>query len=206
MKQKALVYSVFNRIWHWGQAFLVLALAVTGLVVHYPEIGLMQWESAVEWHRIFAWSFVILIAFAMFWHMTSGQWKQFVPTTRMLPEMIAYYVGGIFRGDKKPVHKTTREKLNPLQRLTYTGLLILVIPVLVGTGFLYLYFNELSADGWGVSLDFVATIHTLGAFLMVAFLLAHIYMTTTGDTLTSNIAAMITGHEDLNEEGDEDDG
>ncbi len=195
MTQPQPIYSLFNRIWHWGQAFLVLALAVTGFVVHYPEIGIIPWETAVEWHRIFAWSFVVLIAFAMFWHITSGQWRQFVPTTRMLPEMLVYYGLGMFRGDKKPVKKTPREKLNPLQRIVYAGLLILVIPVLVTTGFLYLYINQITAAGWSLSLDWVAGIHTLGAFLMIAFLLVHVYMTTTGDTIGQHLKSMITGKE-----------
>jgi thiosulfate reductase cytochrome b subunit len=200
MKNRTLIYTRFNRLWHWLQALFVMGLAVTGFSVHFTSVQVLAFDTAVHWHRIFAWSYVILIAFAMFWHLTSGQWKQYVPTSRMLPEMVVYYVAGIFRGDEKPVHKTVREKLNPLQRLTYTGLLILVIPVLVGTGFLYLYFNELGAEGFGISLGLVAVVHTLGAFLMIAFLIAHVYLATTGETVTENLRAMVTGYEDIDDE------
>jgi hypothetical protein len=43
----------------------------------------------------------------------------------------------------------------------------------------------------------VATLHTAGAFFLVAFVIAHIYLTTTGETPVSNLRAMLTGHEDL---------
>jgi thiosulfate reductase cytochrome b subunit len=43
----------------------------------------------------------------------------------------------------------------------------------------------------------VATLHTLGAFLLVCFFIAHLYLITTGTTITSNLKAMLTGYEDL---------
>ncbi len=48
----------------------------------------------------------------------------------------------------------------------------------------------------------VAHLHTLGAYIMLAFVLVHVYLITTGHTLTSNLKAMITGWEKI-EEGDE---
>jgi Ni,Fe-hydrogenase I cytochrome b subunit len=40
-------------------------------------------------------------------------------------------------------------------------------------------------------------LHTLGAFLLVCFFIAHLYLITTGTTITSNLKAMLTGYEDL---------
>ena len=40
----------------------------------------------------------------------------------------------------------------------------------------------------------------LGAFLMLAFLISHLYLATTGHKLTSQVRAMITGWEDLGHE------
>jgi thiosulfate reductase cytochrome b subunit len=37
---------------------------------------------------------------------------------------------------------------------------------------------------------------------MIAFVIAHVYLTTTGHTVTSNLKAMITGWEELDEEDD----
>ena len=49
-------------------------------------------------------------------------------------------------------------------------------------------------------LEWIATGHTLGAFLMLAFLVSHLYLATTGHKLTSQVKAMITGWEDLGDE------
>jgi thiosulfate reductase cytochrome b subunit len=39
--------------------------------------------------------------------------------------------------------------------------------------------------------------HVIGAFLMLAFLISHLYLITTGHKVTSQIKAMITGWEEL---------
>ena len=200
--QRVYVYKRFERFWHWMQALLVILLAVTGLQVHFPNLKLMQWETAFELHRILAWAFVVLIAFAIFWHFTTGEWKQYIPTRRNLSDMVRFYLVGIFRHDPHPVRKTVVSKLNPLQRLTYFGLKVLVIPVLVTSGFLYYYFNDWAGAGIAdnLSLQAVALVHTLAAYALIAFMFAHVYLATTGHTPTSNIKAMITGWEELEEE------
>jgi thiosulfate reductase cytochrome b subunit len=48
-----------------------------------------------------------------------------------------------------------------------------------------------------LSLGFISALHMLGAFLLTAFIIAHIYLTTTGETIFSNIKAMITGWEEV---------
>ena len=47
------------------------------------------------------------------------------------------------------------------------------------------------------SLKTVALWHVAGAFVVVAFVIAHLYLITTGQTPTSNLKAMITGFEDI---------
>jgi thiosulfate reductase cytochrome b subunit len=79
-------------------------------------------------------------------------------------------------------------------------LLILIFPVQTITGLLYMYYhypqNPIDAGGLWIA---VIT-HTMGAFLMVAFLIVHVYMTTTGHRITTDIKAMISGYEDEPEE------
>jgi thiosulfate reductase cytochrome b subunit len=143
-----------------------------------------------------------LIAFAIFWHFTTGEWRQYVPTLDKLDTMLRFYVGGIFRGEPHPVKKTELSKLNPLQRITYLGLKLLVIPLQIVSGGFYFYYNELVAD-WGMEAGVggIAVLHTLGAFALVVFLIVHVYLTTTGHTLSSNIKAMVTGWEELDVDG-----
>ncbi|HQQ13794.1 MAG TPA: cytochrome b/b6 domain-containing protein [Bacteroidales bacterium] len=100
-------------------------------------------------------------------------------------------------------------KLNPLQRLVYLGLKILMIPVMVISGLLFMFYryphgNEIEIINID-NLEIIALIHTAGAFAVIAFVLVHLYLITTGHTITSNLKAMITGWEDLEETEDEND-
>ena len=46
-------------------------------------------------------------------------------------------------------------------------------------------------------MEWIATAHTFGAFLMLTFLISHLYLATTGHKITSQVKAMLTGWEDL---------
>jgi thiosulfate reductase cytochrome b subunit len=199
---KKYIYKRFERFWHWTQALLVLMLVLTGFEVH-GFWELFGYEAAVDLHDIFAYALIFLVAFAIFWHFTTGEWRQYLPTRKYLKEMIRFYVAGIFKGESHPTRKTEISKLNPLQRATYLMLKIFLFPVQIVTGLVYLYYNSLQGTDYAVSLDTIAKVHTIGAYLFLIFLVIHIYLTTTGETPTSNIKAMITGWEDLEEEKSE---
>jgi thiosulfate reductase cytochrome b subunit len=200
--RRVYLYPRFERFWHWLQAALVAALLVTGFEIH-GSFSLLGFQAAVVWHNRLVWALVVLVAFAIFWHATTGEWKQYLPTVAKLKEMVRFYTVGIFSGEPHPTAKTRLSKLNPLQRLTYLGLKVLVLPVQLVTGFLYLFSDEIAAAGLEIPLRAVALVHTAGAFALVAFVIAHVYLTTTGHTAWSNIRAMITGWEEIPEAADE---
>ena len=197
------VYQAFNRFWHWAQAALIGLLAVTGFEIH-GSLTFFGYAQAVRLHGLVAWAFLMLIVFAIFWHFTTGEWRQYLPTRENLRAQVDYYLFGIFQGAPHPTRKSALSKLNPLQKLVYLGLKLLVIPVLALSGLLYLFYRypqqhevvALRMEG----LRNVAQIHTLGAYLVLAFLIAHVYLITTGRTLTSNLKAMITGFEDVDDD------
>ena len=197
--KKVYIYKIFERFWHWTQALLILILTVSGFEIH-SSYNLIGYRAAVEIHNISAWIFLFLIIFAIFWHFTTGEWRQYIPTTKFLKAQFNYYIAGIFKGAPHPTKKLVYNKFNPLQRLIYLGLKILVIPVQVISGFLYLYFHY-PAEGMELqSLEYVAVIHTFGAFLLLAFMIAHVYLTTTGHKPGAAIKAMITGWEEMDDE------
>lgn len=200
MKTQLYIYKSFERFWHWTQSILILFLALTGFEIH-GVIKFFGYQNAVLYHNFAANLFMILIVFAIFWHFTTGEWRQYLPTLKNLKAQIRFYLSGIFQNAPHPTRKTVLSKLNPLQRLVYLGLKILVIPVMVITGLLYMFYrypqgNEVEPLNIN-SIKAIAIIHTAGAFLLIAFILVHIYLITTGSTLTSNLKAMITGYEEL---------
>jgi thiosulfate reductase cytochrome b subunit len=204
--KKEYIYKRFERFWHWSQAGLILFLCLTGFEVH-DSIHVFGFGKAVLYHRIAAYLLLGLIVFAIFWHFTTGEWKQYIPTFKKLKDQLHYYTVGIFKNEGHPTKKTALNKLNPLQVLTYLSFKIVLIPLVVISGILYLFYKQIDANNIivisKIPLDFIAIAHTFGAFLLITFLIVHIYMTTTGHTLTSNIKAMITGYEEMDEE-DED--
>jgi len=198
MSQKIYVFKVFERFWHWSQASLIIFMLITGFEVH-GSYHLFGFGQAVNLHTIAAWTLIGLWVFAIFWHFTTGEWKQYIPTMDKVLAMIKFYSVGIFINAPHPFHATTLKKHNPLQRLAYLGVLLFIGPLLWFSGWFYLFFGDWSA--WGVdkyvSLEWVAFFHTAGAFMMLLFLIAHVYLTTAGHTPTSHIKAMITGWEEV---------
>lgn len=203
MKKTVYIYKAFERFWHWTQALLIFFLATTGFEIH-GSIRFFGYENAVEYHNAASYAFIVLIFFAIFWHLTTGEWKQYVPTMKNIKSEINYYLIGIFRNVPHPTKKTVLSKLNPLQKLVYFGLKILVIPVMVVSGILYMFYRYPQQDSIvGIkidSLETIAIVHTAGAFLLIAFIVVHLYLMTTGATLTSNLKAMLTGYEEIDGE------
>ena len=197
--KKVYIYKIFERFWHWTQALSIFILIITGFEIH-STFDLFGFNSAVKIHNVTAWAFLVLIVFAIFWHFTTREWGQYIPTTKYIKDQINYYILGIFRGAPHPTKKLVYNKFNPLQRIIYLGLKILVIPVQVISGFLYLYFNYPIKGFELESLQHVALFHTFGAFLLFSFIIAHMYLTTTGHKPLSSIKAMITGWEEMDDE------
>ncbi|MDK9700299.1 MAG: cytochrome b/b6 domain-containing protein [bacterium] len=200
------VYRSYERFWHWMQAILIIFLGMTGFEIH-GTFGFFGFEQAVQYHNIAAILFIVLIVFTIFWHITTGEWKQYLPTRQNLRKQAEYYLVGIFHNAPHPTRKTKISKLNPLQKIVYLALKIQVLPVMVLSGLLFMFYRypqqhevvTLSIQ----SLSFIALAHVAGAYFLVAFFIAHIYLMTTGHTITSNLRAMITGFEELPNEDTE---
>ncbi len=193
---KIYLYTRFERFWHWLQALMIVSLIVTGFEIH-GTFSFLGYQNAVNVHNFIGLAWLILFAFFVFWLFTTGEWKQYIPTTKKLIAVILYYAWGIFQGRPHPVQKSPGAKHNPLQRLTYLGLSAMLLPLQMATGLLYYTYNHWSGPILG--LGPLAWLHTLIAFMLVSFLLVHVYMTTTGHSLFSHIAGMITGWEEIYE-------
>ncbi|MCU4173492.1 cytochrome b/b6 domain-containing protein [Carboxylicivirga sp. N1Y90] len=201
--EKVYIYKKFERFWHWSQAALIFFLALTGFEIH-DSFQLLGFEIAVAYHRIASYLLLGLIGLSIFWHFTTGEWKQYIPTISKLKAQIQYYTIGMFRNDPHPTIKSARKKLNPLQAMVYLGFKLVMAPIVILSGLLYMYFKTYDANDIiiisDIPLEYIAWAHTIGAFLLLSFIVIHVYMTTTGHTLTTNIKAMLTGWEILDKE------
>jgi len=184
----AKVFWNYERFWHWSQAVLILTLLVTGARLHGFFEG-TSWETAFRVHLIAAGLLFVLWVFTVFWHFATGEWMQYMPTGRNLMKVARFYAWGIFLGESHPSKPTTRLKHNPLQRISYLLLTLLIAPAIWATGTVYLLVAWLP-----LPLDWVAWAHVVAAYAMALFVVVHVYMATTGPTVFAYLRHMITGY------------
>lgn len=187
------IYPRFERFWHWTQMALIFALLFTGLAVNGLH-HLIPFGPAVMLHIIAAGALIVLWVFAIFWHLTTGTWVHYVPTTEGLWKVARFYAWGIFKGEHHPYRKAYWRKHNPLQALTYLALKLVLFPAIWITGVLYLSYNFWeTGPNSTLWLTLVANLHLLVAYAIAAFVLAHVYLLTVGHSFREHVRPMITG-------------
>lgn len=197
--KKVYLYSRYERLWHWTQMALIFLLAITGFEIH-GSYALFGFEEAVEIHDISAIALLVLTVFTIFWDFTTGQWRLYIPHTKNFYAQVEYYLKGIFKNANHPVKKTILNKFNPIQGFVYVGLKLVLLPLLYITGLIYFFHQNTIFQIPIDNIELVAILHLIGAFLMVTFIVLHVYLITTGTTIFSNLKSMITGWEDLHDD------
>ena len=190
---RIMIYSRFERLWHWLQAVAIITLLFTGLRIHGVH-QLIGFEAAVNIHTVVALGLLALWAFATFWLFTTGNWRHYMPTRQGLWRIVRFYSCGIFQGEKHPYRKAFWRKHNPLQAAAYLGLKIIIFPMVWISGLLYLYL--VAGGSWPGLVNFpdsIALVHTLAAFALILFLLVHLYMLTIGEGFLKHVRPMLNG-------------
>ncbi len=196
-------YSWCERLWHWLQAIGIGLLILTGLAIHAPQaFGWLSFEAAVTLHNVLGFLLLANAVLGLFYYVATGTIRQHLPRPGNFLAMAArqarFYLDGMFRGQPHPVEKTPERRLNPLQQVTYLLILNVLLPLQMATGLLMW-----GAERWPEAvravggLPALSMIHTLGAWLFGAFVVMHVYLTTTGRTPLANLKTMILGYEDM---------
>jgi len=191
--REVLIYSHFERFWHWTQMALIVTMLVTGFAIH----GLHDWISfdrAVTLHTLAALALLGLWVLATFWLFTTGNWKHYLPTARGLGQVVRFYSYGIFLGERHPYRKAFWRKHNPLQAIAYLALKGVLFPLIWASGIAYLlYFAWGDNPGAAAWLQWVALVHTATAYAILAFVVMHVYMLTIGGSFAHHVKPMLTG-------------
>lgn len=192
-----MVFSRFERFWHWSQAALIFTLLFTGFAIHGLH-RLIDFETAVGVHTWAALALILLWVFAIFWHITTGTWRHYLPTVNGLWRVARYYAFGIFLGEHHPYRKAFRRKHNPLQALTYLALKLFLFPAIWISGLIYLVYNTWEhVPGAGDMITVVAIVHVAVAFAILAFVMAHVYLLTTGHSFAEHVKPMLIGYDEV---------
>lgn len=195
--RRVLIYSRFERFWHWSQMALIMLMLVTGFAIH-GIVKEIDFDTAVTAHTLAALALLLLWIFATFWHFTTGSWRHYLPTANGLGQMVRFYSYGIFLGERHPYHKAFWRKHNPLQAMAYLALKILLFPLIWASGVAYLlYFAWGDNPNAAAGLEWVAVVHTATAYAILAFVTIHVYMLTIGHSFFAHVAPMITGFDEV---------
>ncbi|HYH19871.1 MAG TPA: cytochrome b/b6 domain-containing protein [Azospirillum sp.] len=200
MSHRIYLLPPWIRIWHWTNALLIITLTITGASVHFadPNLPMVPFELATQIHNIAGLALTAAYVFFVVANIVSGNWWQYVPKpqgflTRCLRQM-RFYAWGIFRGEPHPYPPTPEANFNALQQIVYWFVMYILMPLLLVTGLVFLWpeFAPKSVFGMDGLLP-VAVLHYLVGLVIVAFMVAHIYLGTTGHTVTSLFRMMVTG-------------
>lgn len=198
-EEKILLHPLTERIWHWLQAVCVVALIITGAMLHWPEKFPGWFDWAVTLHNWFGALMIGTFFLWLIYNLGTGRISHYFPKKGEIPRgMIVqarFYLVGIFKHEPHPYPPTENNKFNPLQKLTYMQKQLVLVPILLISGVVYMYpdFFKGFIDAIG-GLQVVAIAHLLIATIFAAFLVAHIYLATTGETVGENFKTMISGY------------
>ena len=200
---KTYLYTLPVRVWHWLNALCFILLLVSGVGMHFAQGELATW---VDLHNF------VGIALCLIWLMfilinLLGTGHQYIIRLSGLLGRIyrqtRYYLYGIFTGAEHPEHPTANNKFNPLQQLGYVAVMYLVVPLLIVTGLLMLYSDYTPATLFGLPGKLVVAYTHYGlAAISLLFLLVHLYLCTTGDSLSALFKGMVDGYHRYKSKGD----
>lgn len=197
------MYDAYRRFWHWLQAVSIAALLATGLVIHRPDLfAVFPFSAVVTLHNVLAALLVINAALSLFYHLATERMREYIPRPYGFFDdairQTKYYLSGIFRGEPHPFDKRPDDRMNPLQKLTYFAILNVLLPLQIVTGALMWGVQQWpQAAGALGGLPLLAPFHSLVAWLFASFIVAHVYLTTTGATPLEAIRGMVTGYEEV---------
>ncbi len=195
-QRRVLLFTRLELFWHWAQMVLIMILLFTGFGIHGFH-SLLAFKTAVSWHTGSALGLLLLWIFAIFWHLTTGAWRHYVPTTNGLWRVARFYAYGIFKGERHPYRKAYWRKHNPLQAMSYLALKLFLFPAIWISGILYLLYAFWETAAPGGALTWVALIHTAVAFAILIFVIIHIYLLTTTDSFKEHVMPMISGFDEV---------
>jgi thiosulfate reductase cytochrome b subunit len=201
--ERVYMYESYRRFWHWLQSTSIVILLLTGLIIHRSDIfGVFSFRGVVIVHNVIAVILVVNALLSVFYHIATERIREYIPRPYgFFDDAIVqakYYISGIFRHEPHPFEKRPNNRMNPIQRATYFGILIVLLPLQILTGALMWGVQEFPAiSNWFGGLPVMGPLHSLIAWAFAAFILGHVYMTTTGATPLEAMRAMVTGYEEV---------
>ncbi|MFA6413007.1 MAG: cytochrome b/b6 domain-containing protein [Syntrophales bacterium] len=190
------------RIWHWLNAFIVIMLIVTGLYLRLHGIAALKpHDPVLLWHKGMGLAMIIATLFWFIYNISSGNLRRhYGIKSRDIHGIFVqarFYLYSIFGGGENPFQASAADKYNPLQKIAYDAVMLIFLPVQALTGLLFMDIPPLRDYLLSVNLfGLLGAMHLIFAYLLVLYLIVHLYMATLGETVFSHTKAMIVGYEE----------
>ncbi|HVQ13560.1 MAG TPA: cytochrome b/b6 domain-containing protein [Vicinamibacterales bacterium] len=161
-------YELGARLYHWGNTFLMLGLALSGVALYSP--GSLSGSAWLVIHEVLAVLFIIALVLHIVVAPTRGEGRSMwfdSKDVRDLRLIAANFVG--------LTHTyPALGKYDPWQKV-YHALLALIAAALIFSG-AYLF---ISAEAWGTFshawMRLMRLLHGVGAFALIAIIVGHVY-------------------------------
>jgi len=194
------------RIWHWLNALIVIMLIVTGLYLRLHGIAALKPQDPVLlWHKVMGVAMIIVILMWFIYNIYRGNLKRHYGIKKKdvkgMFVQARFYLFSIFTGGENPFKPSDDDKYNPLQKIAYDVTMFIFLPAQAVTGLFFMEIPPLRDYLLSVNLSgILGAIHVTFAYLLVLYLIVHLYMATLGKTFFSHTKAMIVGYKELGRE------
>lgn len=207
------VFEAPVRLWHWTHALSILTLAITGYFIAHP-LPAVHGEASDHFimgnirmiHFIAAYVFAVGWAVRVYWAFVGNKYARelfIVPVWRAawwegLGHELKFYAFMTRKMPKTPAH-------NPLAQFAMWAFNVVLVLVMICTGFA-LYSQGTGDGSWADSFfgwvfalipssQTVRMIHLFGMWLMLVFIVIHLYMAIRADLIgrQSSVSTIIGG-------------
>jgi thiosulfate reductase cytochrome b subunit len=182
---KIYIYILPVRVWHWFNAVFFITLLTMGLLNHF-SIGATK--IMVICHKYMGMTYIAVWVLFIVMAVITGNIRQYAVKwggfVGRIFKQAKYYMSGILKGEPHPFETTEENKFNPIQQVSYIGVVFLMIPLIIITGLTALFAHS----------ALMLKIHSTLGVTGLIFLLVHLYMCTTGGKPLDLIKGMLDGY------------
>lgn len=201
MKNSPYRYPLPIRAWHWLQAFLVLALIVTGIPLWNPGVRILSYDSAAVSHKYLGFLLAGSFVFWLVHCLASGRFAgDYVPTAEDLRNLPKQVVLHLFSSTKKyPVLPGPyNPRFSPIQKIAYLCIMTILMPVSILTGIMLSDSEQIFFAIPVNDVERLYTVHRVSGYILFLFLIVHMYAATLHRPWWSRYRTMVTGFEEEN--------
>ncbi len=220
--QRVFRHRLSTRVWHWINAIVMVVLFMSGLMIfnahprlywgHFGASGDPAWLELPRfpgwatiptdyslalgrlWHFGFAWIFAFGFLAYLLWSLFNGHWRKDVALSRT--EVAPSHLWHDIKKHARLDFHSDNARYNPLQKITYSLVLFVLIPLLILTG-LTMSPAMNAAFPWLVDMfggrQSARSLHFIAAFGMLGFFFVHIALVVLAGPI-NEVRSMITGY------------